>query len=53
MRFPSRLPLALLFSLFLSASHLPLAKPQSDLPPGSAGWIIRHSYPVRGFLRLA
>src|SRR3989442_10417239 len=24
------------------------AKPQSDLPPGSA-----HSYPVRGFLRLA
>ncbi len=33
MRFPSRLPLALPFSLFLSTSHLPLAKPQSDLPP--------------------
>jgi hypothetical protein len=24
-----------------------------DLPPGSAGWIIRHSPPVRGRLRLA
>lgn len=24
-----------------------------DLPPGSAGWIIRHSPPVRGLLRLA
>ena len=22
----------------------------SDLPPGSAGWIIRHSHPVSGFL---
>src|SRR5260370_25020140 len=26
---------------------------RSDLPPGSAGWIIRHSYPVGGCLRLA
>ncbi len=24
-----------------------------DLPPRSAGWIIRHSVPVRGLLRLA
>src|SRR5213075_822861 len=24
-----------------------------DLPPGSAGWIIRHSHPVSGFLPLA
>lgn len=25
----------------------------SDLPPASAGWIIRHSPPVKGLLRLA
>ena len=35
---------------FKSMRDYPFA---DDLPPGSAGWIIRHSPPVRGLLRLA
>ncbi len=31
----------------------PIEVADLDLPPGSAGWIIRQSYSVRGFLRLA